>query len=185
MGVSSASPPAKPFPRVVFLALALVSIFSAAVFDVRSDDGFPSHLAGVDVDSVDWKAKDTVYWRDALSKKRFRICRRGGTEFPYTGKYNSFYKNGVYKCSSCGLELFSSEDKYDSHTGWPSFTRSIKKGAVAYKSDGSFGMSRTEILCGRCGAHLGHIFDDGPPPAGKRYCVNSVCLFHERPGKGV
>lgn len=163
-----------------FAALVLVFAFPACGVNAGRE-GLPSHLDGINADTVDWKSKTEDYWRSVLSRKRFKVCRKGGTEFPYTGKYDSFYKEGVYKCSSCGLALFSSEHKYDSHTGWPSFWRSISQGAVAYREDRSHGMIRTEIVCGRCGAHLGHVFNDGPKPTGKRYCVNSVCLFHERP----
>lgn len=172
---------AAPF---LFFASAFLLVFfhvSDSCGGPVKEEGFPPHLAGINASEVDWKAKDTDYWRAVLSRERFRICRNNGTEFPYTGRYNGFYKEGVYKCSSCGLDLFSSEHKYDSRTGWPSFRRPIRRGAVGYKRDHSLGMSRTEIVCGRCGAHLGHVFDDGPKPTGKRYCVNSICLFHENP----
>ncbi len=161
-----------------FAACALV--FAFIVCDADASEEYPSHLDGINADRFDWKSTTEDYWRSVLSPKRFKVCRKGGTEFPYTGKYNSFYKKGIYKCSSCGLTLFSSEHKYDSHTGWPSFWRSISPDAVDYREDRLYGMTRIEIVCGRCGAHLGHVFNDGPEPTGKRYCVNSVCLFHER-----
>jgi len=165
---------------LIFSAFGFLFVF--ALTPCFAEEDYPSHLVGIDADSVDWKAKKPDYWRSVLSKKRFRICRKGGTEYPGAGKYDNFYKDGIYSCSSCGLELFSSEQKYNSHTGWPSFWSPIREGVVAYKSDFSFGMRRTEIVCTRCGAHLGHVFEDGPKPTGQRYCVNSICLFHEKPG---
>lgn len=138
-----------------------------------------THLHNVDVDTVDWKTKDNNYWKEALTSEQFAVCRQGGTERAFTGLYNDFKEKGMFACSNCGLPLFSSETKFDSGTGWPSFYQTLNPQAVELLSDDDHGMRRTEVRCARCGAHLGHVFDDGPNPTGKRYCINSVCLLHE------
>ncbi|HWA64421.1 MAG TPA: peptide-methionine (R)-S-oxide reductase MsrB [Candidatus Paceibacterota bacterium] len=112
-----------------------------------------------------------------LDPELYNIARKGGTEAPFTGKYWDSHKKGMYKCAVCGQELFSSDTKFDSGTGWPSFTEPANLEHVELKQDVSHGMVRTEVLCKNCGAHLGHVFDDGPKDkGGKRYCINSVCL---------
>lgn len=115
-------------------------------------------------------------WRARLSPERFRILRQGATEPAFTGELWNEKRQGVYRCAGCGTELFSSDTKYDSGSGWPSFSQPVEDGRIAEKSDTSYGMVRTEILCSACGGHLGHIFDDGPHPTGLRYCVNSASL---------
>ena len=115
-------------------------------------------------------------WRARLSPERFRILRQGATEPAFTGELWNEKRQGVYRCAGCGTELFSSDTKYDSGSGWPSFYQPVDDGRIAEKSDTSYGMVRTEILCSACGGHLGHIFDDGPHPTGLRYCVNSASL---------
>ena len=115
-------------------------------------------------------------WKKILDKKQFHILREKGTEPPFTGKYVYNKEKGVYECVACGNALFSSETKFDSGSGWPSFWESLSKDTVELKPDYSLGMKRTEVLCARCGGHLGHVFDDGPEPNGKRYCINSASL---------
>jgi peptide-methionine (R)-S-oxide reductase len=120
-------------------------------------------------------------WREILSPDVFHLSREKGTEPPFSGKYYYHKEEGVYICASCGNPLFSSTDKYDSGSGWPSFVQPINQGAIEEDTDQSYGMNRVEIHCSHCDAHLGHVFTDGPQPTGLRYCINSGVLdFKER-----
>jgi peptide-methionine (R)-S-oxide reductase len=118
-------------------------------------------------------------WRGILSAERYRILRLGGTEPAFHNAYWDDHDAGLYRCGACGAEVFDSADKYDSGTGWPSFSRPLGDGAVEEQEDSSLGMRRTEVLCARCGGHLGHVFPDGPAPSGRRYCMNSGALTFE------
>ncbi|MCP5141776.1 MAG: peptide-methionine (R)-S-oxide reductase MsrB [Chromatiales bacterium] len=134
------------------------------------------------VDKID---KSDAEWRAALSDEQFRVLRQKGTEPPFTGVYHDAKDAGLYRCAACGNPLFRSDSKYDSGSGWPSFWQPVSPDAVISERDSSHGMIRTEVMCGACGSHLGHVFSDGPrDKTGLRYCINSVSLDLERDGEG-
>ncbi len=174
----------KHIPLFVLIA-ALIGI------TISCNDKEPAHQHEVETASVssgqnlETQPEDTMEyevvkseeeWKEILTSSEYRILRKRGTELPYVNKYNDNKKEGIYYCGACGQPLYSSETKYDSGTGWPSFWQPIKPSVVGEKEDNSLFMNRTETVCSRCGSHLGHVFNDGPEPTGLRYCMNSLAL---------
>ncbi len=161
----------------------IIALTGGCVFNIfRSDAGdkgapeLSPHLQGIDAERVDWTAKDDTYWKKVLTPMQYKVTRKKGTERAFTGKYDDYKGEGKFLCSNCGLPLFDASTKFDSGTGWPSFHSPISQGNIEEVPDHSLGMTRTEVTCRRCKAHLGHVFKDGPKPTGLRYCINSVSL---------
>lgn len=165
---------------LVFLALAL----TAMPCGCRKTTDSPAAAGGAvgapkELDMSERVTKTDKEWRELLTSEQFKITRKKGTERPFTGKYWDNKNQGVYKCVCCGLELFDSTTKFDSGTGWPSFYQPIAKERIREAPDNSLFRRRTEVLCSRCDAHLGHVFSDGPEPTGLRYCLNSTALIFD------
>jgi peptide-methionine (R)-S-oxide reductase len=156
----------------VLFAMALANCTSGQNLDQQSKKINQTNMASP-TDSV---GKTEEQWKKELTPEQYYILRQKGTERAFTGKYWNHKEQGTYACAACGQELFTSQQKYDSGCGWPSFYAALGNGRVITQVDRSHGMVRTEIMCGRCKGHLGHVFDDGPEPTGLRYCVNSVSI---------
>lgn len=157
----------------VTIALTLQSKQSSAVAD--DIDTISTSVAIQDTSEYPYQKTENE-WKQILTSKEYRILRDRGTEIPYINEYHDLKEDGIYVCAGCGQRLFSSEHKYDSGTGWPSYWKPIEDSLVAEREDNSYFMTRTEIVCSNCGGHIGHVFDDGPQPTGLRYCMNSAAL---------
>jgi len=160
-----------------FLVMGGLVVFAVAVgaAEPAAKRAQPGAPAGAAADEQPVRKTD-AQWRKLLSAQQYEVARKKGTEQPFTGAYWNHKKSGLYTCVCCGAPLFSSETKFESGTGWPSYWDPVAPARVKLEPDRSHGMERIEVQCRRCGAHLGHVFDDGPQPTGKRYCINSVCL---------
>ncbi len=163
---------------VSLFAVACNSIPSQNKATAMTDPQHPNNPYYSRTDTAQLNVSDEE-WKKVLPDSVYEVARHADTERPFTGKYWNFEGLGTYYCAVCGNPLFRSDSKFGSSCGWPSFYEAIKKNSVIYKLDKTYGMIRTEVLCGRCNSHLGHIFDDGPPPTGKRFCMNSIVLDFE------
>ena len=162
-----------------FVVGLILSLMAACTSQHKKEDAKveqPSNTIAMNEKTQFKINKSDEEWKKELSSEEYYVLREAGTERPFTGKFNMHFENGIYTCNACGEELFSSSSKFDGHCGWPSFDKEIKEGKIVERVDTSHGMKRTEILCGNCGSHLGHVFDDGPTETGLRYCVNSLSL---------
>lgn len=159
----------------IMLFMALSVLYSCTVnSQSKNDNKTPAKGADYEISRTD------AEWRAMLTPEQYHILREKGTDRPFTGKYYLHNEKGVYSCAGCGTQLFTSEMKFDSDCGWPSFDKEIAGGKIKKVEDRSHGMIRTEILCAKCGSHLGHLFDDGPTLTGKRYCVNSTSIGFQK-----
>lgn len=171
------------FNRRRILSFILLTLPMLACTDLGSADAAPPAASGPALAlearpaTVEKVVKTPDEWRKLLAAEPFRVLREQGTERAFSGALWDHHEKGVYRCAACGLDLFASADKFDSGTGWPSYTQAIAPGFVEQSMDDSHGMVRDEVHCARCGGHLGHVFDDGPAPTGKRFCINSASLI--------
>jgi len=174
-----------------------IGIFAATLFLLIGCNTAQNKKPSSNMDSVNhanpyYSKSDTAKvnlsneeWNKILPKEVYEIARQRGTERAFTGKYNTHSEVGTYYCAVCGNPLFNSNGKFESSCGWPSFFEPITKGSIIYAPDNAYGMQRTEVMCGRCKSHLGHVFEDGPPPTGLRYCINSVILDFDKAKKAA
>ncbi len=166
-------------PALVILLFMLSTLFYSCKVEAENQfyqtktDSLKTGAKGNKVEKI---KKSEEEWKKELSDEQYRVLREKGTERPFTGKFDLFFEKGDYHCAACGNLLFESTTKFNSGCGWPSFYETVEKGSVTLQRDISHGMIRTEVLCAKCDSHLGHVFEDGPPPTGLRFCINSVSL---------
>lgn len=171
------------YPVFLYFILILTACNSNSQQSMMSEEDHKEFLESItyeeainDTDNEKRVEHSDEQWKNMLSSGEYRILRNEGTEMPYMNEYDGFYEEGVYLCRACGNPLFHSDTKYNSRSGWPSYWKPIREGAVAEREDNSLFMTRTETICARCDSHIGHVFDDGPDPTGLRYCMNSKAL---------
>ncbi|HET8860488.1 peptide-methionine (R)-S-oxide reductase MsrB [Marivirga sp.] len=164
-----------------FISIGLIALFLSLSFQSCAQKSKSSEKSSGLKNHTFEVQKTEAEWKEILGPTEYKVLREAGTERAFTGKYNDFKKEGIYLCNGCKTKLFSSETKYESGTGWPSFYKPLNDENVLEIEDRSLGMVRTEVVCGSCGGHLGHVFNDGPKPTGLRYCLNSAALdFKEK-----